>query len=199
VIARLEGRLVEKSADGLVVDVAGVGYAVHVSLQTLASLPAVGAVVTLLVHTEVREDAIDLFGFEQARERTVFHLLRKVKGLGPRISLAVLSGMAVNDLCHAIAAGDVARLQTIPGVGRRLAERIVVECREPMTELELLAGPPSASARAGTLGGAQGEAVSALVNLGYKRNEAEDAVRKHSKTGASLEEVIRAALQGLSA
>jgi len=199
VIARLAGRLVEKSADGLVVDVAGVGYAVHVSLQTLASLPAVGATVTLLVHTEVREDAIELFGFEQARERTVFHLLRRVKGLGPRISLAVLSGMPVDDLCHAIAAGDVARLQTIPGVGRRLAERIVVECRDPMAELQVLAGPPSAAVRTGTLGASQAEAVSALVNLGYKRNEAEDAVRQHSKTGASLEEVIRAALQGLSA
>lgn len=197
-IARLTGTLMEKSADGLVVDVAGVGYAVHVSLQTLATLPAAGATVTLLVHTEVREDAIELFGFEQARERTVFHLLRKVKGLGPRISLTVLSGMPVETLCQAIAAGDVARLQTIPGVGRRLAERMVVECREAMAELSLQAGP-AAAGRPGTLGASQAEAVSALVNLGYKRAEAEDAVRKHSKTGATLEEVIRAALQGLSA
>jgi Holliday junction DNA helicase RuvA len=199
VIARLEGRLVEKSADGLVVDVAGVGYAVHVSLQTLASLPPAGAAVTLLVHTEVREDAIELFGFAEARERTVFHLLRRVKGLGPRISLAVLSGMPVAGLCQAVAAGDVARLQTIPGVGRRLAERIVVECREAVAELARLAGPAPAGAPAGALGAAQAEAVSALVNLGYKRGEAEDAVRKHSKGGATLEEVIRAALQGLSA
>lgn len=198
-IARLEGRLVEKSADGLVVDVAGVGYAVHVSLQTLASLPPVGAAVKLLVHTEVREDAIELFGFAEARERTVFHLLRRVKGLGPRISLAVLSGMPVEALCHAVAAGDVARLQTIPGVGRRLAERIVVECREAVAELARLAGPAPAGVPASALGAAQAEAVSALVNLGYKRGEAEDAVRKHSKGGATLEEVIRAALQGWSA
>jgi holliday junction DNA helicase RuvA len=198
-IARLAGRLVEKNADGLVVDVGGVGYAVHVSLQTLASLPAVGSPVTLLVHTEVREDAIELFGFAEARERTVFHLLRRVKGLGPRISLAVLSGMPVADLCQAIAGGDVARLQTIPGVGRRLAERIVVECREPMTELAMLGGTPAAVTASGALGAAQAEAVSALVNLGYKRAEAEDAVRKHSKAGATLEDVIRAALQGLSA
>jgi Holliday junction DNA helicase RuvA len=198
-IARLAGRLVEKNADGLVVDVAGVGYAVHVSLQTLASLPAAGSPVTLLVHTEVREDAIELFGFAEARERTAFHLLRRVKGLGPRISLAVLSGMPVADLCQAIAGGDVARLQTIPGVGRRLAERIVVECREPMAELAMLTGAPAAAAAPGALGGGQAEAVSALVNLGYKRAEAEDAVRKHSKAGATLEDVIRAALQGLSA
>jgi Holliday junction DNA helicase RuvA len=198
-IARLAGRLVEKTADGLVVDVAGVGYAVHVSLQTLASLPAAGSPVTLLVHTEVREDAIELFGFAEARERTAFHLLRRVKGLGPRISLAVLSGMPVADLCQAVAGGDVARLQTIPGVGRRLAERIVVECREAMAELAMLTGAPAAAAASGALGGAQAEAVSALVNLGYKRGEAEDAVRKHSKAGATLEDVIRAALQGLSA
>ena len=197
-IARLAGRLLEKNADGLVVDVAGVGYAVHVSLQTLASLPAAGSPVTVFVHTEVREDAIELFGFAEARERTAFHLLRKVKGLGPRISLAVLSGMPVADLCHAIAAGDVARLQTIPGVGRRLAERIVVECRDAMGELAVLAGGAPAVAAPGALGAAQAEAVSALVNLGYKRGEAEDAVRKHSKSGATLEEVIRAALQGLS-
>jgi len=199
-IARLAGRLVEKNADGLVVDTGGVGYAVHVSLQTLASLPAAGSIVTLLVHTEVREDAIELFGFAEARERTAFHLLRRVKGLGPRISLAVLSGMPVADLCQVIAGGDVARLQTIPGVGRRLAERIVVECRDAMGELALLTGAPAATASsAGALGGAQAEAVSALVNLGYKRTEAEDAVRKHSKAGATLEDVIRAALQGLSA
>jgi Holliday junction DNA helicase RuvA len=198
-IARLTGRLVEKNADGLVVDVGGVGYAVHVSLQTLASLPTAGSSVTLLVHTEVREDAIELFGFAEARERTAFHLLRRVKGLGPRISLAVLSGMPVANLCQAIAGGDVARLQTIPGVGRRLAERIVVECRESMAELAMLTGAPAVAASSGALGGAQAEAVSALVNLGYKRGEAEDAVRKHSKTGATLEEVIRAALQGLSA
>lgn len=198
-IARLAGRLVEKGADELVVDVAGVGYAVRVSLQTLAQLPAAGSPVTLLVHTEVREDAIELFGFADARERNAFHLLRRVKGLGPRISLAVLSGMPVTQLCQAIASGDVARLQTIPGVGRRLAERIVVECREPMAELALLAGAPAAAAASGALGAPQAEAVSALVNLGYKRGEAEDAVRKHSRTGATLEEVIRAALQGLSA
>jgi Holliday junction DNA helicase RuvA len=196
-IARLDGVLVEKSADGLVVDVAGVGYAVHVSLQTLASLPPAGATVRLLVHTEVREDAIELFGFEHARERTVFHLLRKVKGLGPRISLAVLSGMPVGELCRAIAGGDVARLQTIPGVGRRLAERIVVECREAAAEMATLDGAP-APAKPGALGGAQAEAVSALVNLGYKRGEAEDAVRKHGRGDAPLEEVIRTALQGLA-
>ena len=128
-IARLAGTLAEKAPDRVVVDVQGVGYAVFVSLQTFTALPAAGATVRLLVHTEVREDAIDLFGFADEAERSLFQLLRKVKGLGPRTSLAVLSGMPAAQLAAVIAAGDVARLQTIPGVGKKLAERMVVECR----------------------------------------------------------------------
>src|SRR5262249_231128 len=129
-IGSLAGTLAEKSPDRLVVDVAGVGYLVHVSLQTFSDLPPAGTTVRLLVHTEVREDAIELFGFADPRERTLFHLLRKVKGLGPRTSLGVLSGMPVAELLAVVASGDAARLQTIPGVGKRFAERIVVECRE---------------------------------------------------------------------
>jgi Holliday junction DNA helicase RuvA len=194
VIALLAGRLVEKGPERLVVEVGGVGYAVHVSLQTFADLPAIGAEVRILVHTEVREDAIELFGFVAAKERALFHLLRRVKGLGPRTSLAVLSGMPVDELAATIAAGDVARLQTIPGVGKRFAERIVVECREAAAMLAAGARPPAA---ARPLEGIPGEAVSALVNLGYKRNEAERAVEK-VKGPAPLEDVIRAALQGLA-
>jgi len=128
--ASLAGTLTEKSPERLVVDVGGVGYAVHVSLQTFADLPSAGSAVRLLVHTEVREDAIELIGFLAADERTLFHLLRKVKGLGPRTALVVLSGMPRHDLAATIASGDAARLQTIPGVGKKFAERIVVECRE---------------------------------------------------------------------
>lgn len=193
-IASLAGVLGEKSADRVVVDVGGVGYAVHVSLQTFADLPAAGAAVRLLVHTEVREDAIELFGFLRAEERTLFHLLRKVKGLGPRTSLAVLSGMPAPALAATIAAGDVARLQTIPGVGKRFAERIVVECREAAGLLAAGATRPAA-APAGD--GVSAEAVSALVNLGYSRAEAERAVDKASAPGVPLEHLLRNALQGL--
>lgn len=196
-IARLGGTLVEKSPERLVVDVGGVGYAVHVSLQTLADLPAVGHEVQLLIHTEVREDAIELFGFVAPREQTLFHLLRRVKGVGPRTSVNVLSGMPVGDLLSIIAAADAARLQTLPGVGRRLAERIVVECREAAAALVADAGPPRLPLAA-ALDGQLEEAVSALVNLGYKRPEAERAVRQVSRPAAPLEEVIRAALQGLA-
>src|SRR5439155_279540 len=129
-IASLAGTLGEKSPERLVLDVGGVGYAVQVSLQTFADLPPAGATVRLLVHTEVREDAIELFGFLRPEERALFHLLRKVKGLGPRTALGVLSGMPLAALLAAIGGGDGGRLQTIPGVGRKLAERIVVECRE---------------------------------------------------------------------
>jgi len=193
--ASLAGTLTEKSPERLVVDVGGVGYAVHVSLQTFADLPSAGSAVRLLVHTEVREDAIELIGFLAADERTLFHLLRKVKGLGPRTALVVLSGMPRHDLAATIASGDAARLQTIPGVGKKFAERIVVECREGAATLA--AGPPSPGVAARD-DGVLGEAVSALVNLGYKRAEAERAVERVGRPAAPLEDVVRAALQGLA-
>jgi holliday junction DNA helicase RuvA len=195
-IASLAGTLAEKSPERLVVDVAGVGYLVHVSLQTFSDLPPAGAGVRLLVHTEVREDAIELFGFVEPRERALFHLLRKVKGLGPRTSLSVLSGMPVGALLGVIAAGDAARLQTIPGVGKRFAERIVVECRDSAALLAAGAAPPAPAHV--SLPRALEEAVSALVNLGYRRPEAERAVQRVARNGEPLEEVIRAALQGLA-
>lgn len=194
--ASLNGTLAEKSPERLVVEVGGVGYLVHVSLQTFADLPAASANVRLLIHTEVREDAIELFGFLSADERTLFHLLRKVKGLGPRTALVVLSGMPQRELAATIAAGDAARLQTIPGVGKKFAERIVVECRDGAAALAAGARPAAAATQAE---GVLGEAVSALVNLGYKRPEAERAVERLGRPAAPLEELIRAALQGLGA
>jgi Holliday junction DNA helicase RuvA len=194
-IASLAGTLTEKTPERLVVDVGGVGYALHVSLQTFADLPPAGAAVRLLVHTEVREDAIELFGFLAAGERTLFHLLRKVKGLGPRTALVVLSGMPLADLLATIAGGDATRLQTIPGVGRKFAERIVVECREGAAALAKGAPRP---AEPTAPGGVLGEAISALVNLGYKRAEAERAVERVGRGPAPLEDVVRAALQGLA-
>jgi Holliday junction DNA helicase RuvA len=193
-IASLAGVLAEKSPERLVVEVGGVGYGVHVSLQTFTDLPPRGSAVRLLVHTEVREDAVELIGFLRPAEQALFHLLRRVKGLGPRTSLAVLSGMPADLLAATIAAGDVARLQTIPGVGKRFAERIVVECREGA--VALAAG--GATAAPAAVDGALDEAVSALVNLGYRRAEAERAVQKVAGPATPLEEVIRAALQGLA-
>jgi holliday junction DNA helicase RuvA len=193
-IASLAGTLTEKSPDGLVVDVGGVGYAVQVSLQTFADLPLAGASVRLLVHTEVREDAIELIGFLAPEERALFHLLRRVKGLGPRTALVVLSGMPLAELVATIADGDAARLQTIPGVGKKFAERIVVECREGAALLSAGAPRPEAVVSGDAV---VDEAISALVNLGYKRAEAERAVQRVGRP-APLEDVVRAALQGLA-
>jgi len=195
-IASLAGILGDKSAERVVVDVGGVGYAVHVSLQTFADLPSAGAEVRLLIHTEVREDAIELFGFLRREEQALFQLLRKVKGVGPRTSLTVLSGMPAPALAATIAAGDVARLQTIPGVGKKLAERVIVECRSAAALLAGGHGPTTAPGPSGDP--LVDEAVSALVNLGYKRPEAERAVTKARTDGAALEEVIRAALNGIA-
>src|SRR5262249_19009582 len=128
-------------------------------------------------------------------ERALFHLLRKVKGLGPRTSLNVLSGMPADELAATIAAGDAARLQTIPGVGRKFAERIVVECRESAA---LLASGAMPRETAPLAAGVVDQAISALVNLGYKRNEAERAVKQVNGSAGPLEDVIRAALQGLA-
>jgi Holliday junction DNA helicase RuvA len=193
-IASLAGTLTEKTPDRLVVDVGGVGYAVHVSLQTFADLPPAGAAVRLLVHTEVREDAIELIGFVSADERSLFHLLRRVKGLGPRTALGVLSGMPLGELVATIADGDAARLQTIAGVGKKFAERIVVECREGAA---VLAAGTSRRATSATPDAVADEAISALVNLGYKRAEAERAVERVRRP-APLEDMVRAALQGLA-
>jgi Holliday junction DNA helicase RuvA len=168
---------------------------VFASLQTFADLPGPGAEVVLLVHTEVREDAFELFGFREDRERRLFLELRRVKGLGPRTCLAILSGMPASELAGVIAREDVARLQTIPGIGKRLAERIVVECRERVAALSGAAPDVAPLPAAG--GPVDHEAVSALVNLGYRRADAEEAVRRHGVQGAPLEEVIRAVLRGM--
>jgi Holliday junction DNA helicase RuvA len=197
-IAALAGTLAEKQPERLVVDVHGVGFAVHVSLQTFADLPAPGEAVRLLVHTEVREDAIELFGFRDERERALFHLLRRVKGLGPKTALGVLSGLPAADLAGVIAAGDDARLRTIPGVGKRFAERIVVECREAAAALVVAGTAPSARTAPAPDAIAE-EAVSALVNLGYRRPEAERAVERAQRPGAPLEDLLREALRGLGA
>lgn len=191
-IARLAGTLIEKGPEGLVVDVGGVGYQVFVSLQTLANFPAVGEPVQLYVYTHVREDAIQLFGFRELAERRLFLLLKEVSGIGPRLALNILSGLPVDDLAEAIREGDVGRLVAIPGVGRKTAERIVVELRDKI-------GQARDARLAGGDSGLVDQAVSALVNLGYRKNEAERAVRAAlGKDAMALEDVIRTALRGLA-
>ena len=191
-IARLVGRLVQKSPEALIVDVHGVGYRVMVSLNAFAALPEQGAEVELAIHTHLRETALELFGFVSPDERALFAALITVSGIGPRMALNILSGVPAGDLRDALAAGNVSRLVAVPGVGKRTAERLVVELQDRVRKL-------AAAAPSDAAGAADGEAVSALVNLGYRQPEAERAVRAATTAGAKeLAEVIRRALQRLS-
>lgn len=201
-IAHLRGTLLEKTPRSVVVENHGVGYEVSVPLSTFYALPDEGEV-ALHVHTNVREDAITLFGFHTRVEKAVFLLLVSVSGIGPRLAINVLSGIGPGELLEAIAGGDAARLRAIPGVGKKTAERIALELKDRAETLlsedgtggraEALVGPP------GDRGGAK-DAVSALVNLGYPPRSAKQAVEKAGRgvDGANLEELIREALRLLS-
>ena len=193
-IARLTGRLALKSPEALIVDVHGVGYRVLVSLNAFAALPAPGSEVELEIHTHLRETALELFGFIEADEKTLFLALITVSGVGPRMALNILSGMPTADLMEALGAGNVARLVSIPGVGKRTAERLVVELQDKVRKLGA-ASPPDGREPSRV----ENEAVSALVNLGYRPPEAERAVRGAlERGGGELGDVIRRALQKLS-
>ena len=195
-IGALTGRIVDKQPERLVVDVQGVGYQLHVPLSTFYELGDPGATVSLRVHTYVREDTLSLFGFATLLELQVFERLITVSGVGPRLALAVLSGIEPPDLVQAVMRGDVDRLTRIPGVGKKTAERIGLELKDRLPAG--LAGEPDAGD--GTPpGGDQGDVVSALLNLGYHRAAAERAAQAAVKSGADgFERTLRQALRELS-
>ena len=177
----------------MIVDVGGVGYQLFTALSVFYRLPEVGEPVTLLVYTHVREDALQLFGFFDPAEKQAFMLLTGVSGIGPRLALNILSGMAAEELLDSLREGDVARLVTIPGVGKRLADRMIVELRD---RIEML---PEAVPKTAADSGMRGDALSALVNLGYRRGDAERVVREVLDQGAAgLETVLKEALRLLS-
>lgn len=193
-ISRLTGVLEEKTPEQLIVDVHGVGYQVFVSLQTFYRLPALHDRVSLHIHTHLREDALQLFGFSEEKEKASFLLLKGVAGIGPRLALNILSGIPVDELENALRVSDVTRLVAVPGVGKKTAERLVIELREKVGALE--DGLPGMS---GEQAAFSAEATSALVNLGYRRTEAEKAVREALRRGAaSIADLIRDALRSLS-
>jgi Holliday junction DNA helicase RuvA len=196
VIAHISGTLAQKVPGEIVVDVAGVGYQVFIPLNVFYRLPEIGSAVSLQIYTHVREDALQLFGFEDAGEKQIFLLLLGVSGIGPRLAINILSGIPAEELSRALKEGDQVRLVAIPGVGRKLAERMIVELKDKLAGLAPAGG---ASARAD--GGSQLvlDAVSALVNLGYKRPEAEKLVREVLGTGErSLESVLKETLRRMS-
>ncbi len=195
-IARLSGVLKDKAPDQLIIDVGGVGYLVLVSLQTFYRLPEPDRRVSLHIHTHVREDAFQLFGFLDEQEKAGFVLLKGVSGIGPRLAVNILSGIPVEELQDALRAGDVTRLLAVPGVGRRTAERLVVELRE---KVGTFPGGDSAAVP-GTEPAVSEDAVSALINLGYRHAQAEKAVQRALRDGrATLTDIIQESLRSLSA
>src|SRR5205823_9164608 len=179
-IGQLRGRLAGKRPNQVLIDVGGVGYLVQVPLSTYAALGELHTEVTLLIYTHVREDALTLFGFVSAREKHFFELLISASGVGPALALKILSGMSVDELLPAIRAGDLVRLTRIPGVGRKTAERIVVELRDKLAAMQ-----PQQPERVPAAGRTQLESdvVSALLNLGYDRRAAEKALEEASENG----------------
>jgi Holliday junction DNA helicase RuvA len=197
-IALLRGRVLEKQANRVIVDVAGVGYDVAVPLSTFYSLGEPGAEVTLRIHTHVREDQLALYGFLTPLELVMFDRLIAVSGIGPKLALSVLSGMEPRDLVTAIQRGDIARLTGIPGVGKKTAERIIIELRDRLPKaLEATVGaapPPSAGDVL------RDDVASALVNLGYHRQAVDKVLDRLLGEGETpdFERVLRTALKELA-
>ena len=194
-IATLTGRLTRKSADYLIVDVSGVGYQVAVPLSTYYQVPEAGGDVSLHIHTHLREDSLSLFGFLTEAEKEMFLLLIGVSGIGPKLALAVLSSLSVQELSNAIQTSDDSRLCSIPGIGKKTAGRMVLELKDKIQRAALALAPAPLPGSSSDVE----DAVSALVNLGYKKPPAEEAVKKAQRAGTcrTVEELIREALQAL--
>jgi Holliday junction DNA helicase RuvA len=196
-IGQLRGRLAEKRPNQVLVDVGGVGYVVQVPLSTYAALGELHTEVSLLIHTHVREDALALYGFVSSREKHFFEMLLSASGVGPTLALKILSGMSVEELVPAIRGSDLARLTRIPGVGRKTAERMVVELKDRLESVAVEAEKPAPSSPAGI----EADVISALVNLGYDARAAETAVGEAKREAGSgnFEKLLRGALHSLSA
>lgn len=199
-IGRLRGTLAEKQPPFLLLDVNGVGYELEVPMTTLYRLPPVGEALTLHTHLVVREDAQLLYGFAEKRERELFRELIRLNGVGPKLALALMSGLEVDELVRCVQAQDTAALTKIPGVGKKTAERLLVELKDRFKAWEAMPGiaplvlEPSAPA---AVSSAESDAVSALIALGFKPQEASRAVAAVQEDGLSSEELIRRALKGM--
>jgi Holliday junction DNA helicase RuvA len=192
-IAHLRGRLISKHPNQAIVEASGVGYDVTITVPAFSELPGVGSEVALHIHTHVREDALALYGFLRPEEKQLFEKLITVSGIGPKLAVTILSGMATNDMVGAIRANDYARLTKIPGIGKKTAERMCVELRDKLEGFGETPTPKSISA-------VEEDVISALTNLGYQRILAEKAVERAVASAGreNFDEVFRAALGGLS-
>lgn len=194
-IAHLRGKLLSKHPNQVIVETAGVGYEVNISVPTFSALPALGADVALHIHTHVREDVLSLYGFAQAAEKLLFEKLMTVSGIGAKLAITILSGMAADEMAAAIRGNDIARLTKIPGIGRKTAERMVLELRDKLPE-----AVPATTVAAPTMSAIEEDVLSALVNLGYQRAAAEKALQATVKSGkgGSFDALFRGALAALS-
>jgi len=204
-IAHLSGTLLSKLPNGVILNVGGVGYEVTIPLSTFYDLAETGSEVQLRIYTHVREDALQLFGFKTARERELFLRLISVSGIGPKLGITLLSGMSADEMIASIRTNNLARLTLIPGIGRKTAERLVMELRDKVAALsspeleEELGAQPTATPEP-TLDSVRADALSALVNLGYQRSAAEKAVGAVVAEGdaLSVESVLRGSLRKLA-
>lgn len=192
-IGRLVGKVLEKQAPLVLVDVSGIGYEVFVPMNTFYQLPTEGAIVTLHTHFVVREDAQILYGFYQKQERELFRMLIKINGVGPKMALAILSGISLEELIHCVSNNDVVQLTRVPGVGRKTAERLLVEMRDKLDDWAEISTTPGSIVD--SLSDAMKDASSALVALGYKATEAGKLIKKVYQANLSSEELIRLALR----
>lgn len=198
-IAQLSGKLVHKFPDYSIIDVNGIGYQVYTPFSTFYELPDIGSYITLSTYTHVREDALQLFGFLTTDEKEIFQLLIGVSGIGPKLAINILSGITPEELKGALLNGNLVRLTAIPGIGKKTAERMVLELRDKV--LKLHKEKPGVQAKpALTSDEVLEDAISALVNLGYKRPQAEGALEKVRKenTGIDIEGMIKGALKILA-
>ena len=198
-IAHLSGKLLSKQPNQVVIDVQGVGYLVNIPLSTFYEIGDPGAAIQLLIHTHVREDTIALFGFQTAKEKHLFEQLTSVSGIGPKLGVTVLSGMSVDELVPAIRQGNLARLTLIPGVGKKTAERMVVELRDKLSKVE--AAWTETLSPIGIIPDVKDDVISALVNLGYPRPSAERGIQKAiaaTSPDQAFEVLLKRSLQELS-
>jgi len=196
-IGLLRGRIADKQPNTLIVDVQGVGYEVHVPLSTFYDAGDIGAEITLRIYTHVREDALQLYGFLTELERRLFEKLIGISGIGPKLAIAVLSGMDPRELMSSVQRGDVARLTGIPGVGKKTSERIVLELRDRLAQLP--GGAPADAAPSNGADRVRSDLLSALQNLGYHRPQAEKAIDATLQTmsNPTFEHALKAALREL--
>ena len=198
-IAHLRGRLLSKAPNRVIIEAGGVGYEVSIPVSTFYDLGDVGADTSLYIYTHVREDALALFGFRTDREKSLFEKLLGVAGVGPKLAITILSGLEIEDLISAVRKGDVARLVSVPGVGRKTAERLIVDLREKLAKfaVEEPERPAVPAVQPGTV---EDDVLSALMNLGYARSQAEAALREARATNpdGEFEDWLRGALRALA-